>query len=586
MSQCSCLTLKGTQCARKAKEGSKYCVPHKNCSTSKSSSSSSRSKKQMGGAYDDIPEEYMDEVMNPLLTSSELSAAEPAAAELLRPDSTDQTTLPKVDPLSDPYTHFSSNYNGYEAIKCLELAGLLATGPCTTYFRENDPESWTTAASGGFGVTDGSKINWLPKQSEYDIASNLTQMGFKYKGCMTVVAKYTTLGFARQKNTAAISALLTYNPVSNSVYVIFSIGARDALGLSASSMILHGQTKLNLKDMPVDDCRQYTSKNCETNSPESGCKMGKKHVTDFKAKCRKNPLDVPAQNNAITSDSVQISTNIMEIYNQIRDRLLAKIYLLKTGDPDIVGSALPLKFIFGGHGYSASFATLCALDLSIVMERNQTEALSISGDVLTWSGNNLPVVFDVMMTSQDIATDSQTWSVTRNRGQVIKQSNNICVYATASYGFGNKEFCQLVDSYVPLVYNITNKLDTVVSSIGVNNRPGVTIKFSHSGSLTIRDMFVAMHKKSSSAGMTGLVKGIESLDSNGTINKLSSAYKSLAPATSRMVISLSSAIPGASVALSIVQYLWLLHLALRAHSQASYLVGLSVGKYNVEIFAL
>ena len=30
--RCQCLTVKGTQCLRKALPGSKYCLQHKNCS--------------------------------------------------------------------------------------------------------------------------------------------------------------------------------------------------------------------------------------------------------------------------------------------------------------------------------------------------------------------------------------------------------------------------------------------------------------------------------------------------------------------------------------------------------------------------
>jgi hypothetical protein len=498
---------------------------------------------------------------------------------------------------SEDFVEYVQSYSAYNALKCLQATSFVA-GPCTSYLRKDHPEEWMEAAKTVWPPkVDSEEINWKNLKVESGIAENLKTIGLQYHGCMTIrTDKHAMATIFSEKGLITVS--LAYDIPEHKVFVIFGTTHSSAQEWFAQSFVT-GFESLELVDKNVDDCLQYKGTDQCTNPNIGGannCEV-RSIMMGFGNKCSKKKefIRKTTDDNGINSKNCKISKTMMNLYNIFRDRLLASIYDLKN---KVDGNSIdrpPAQVVFGGHGFGSVFATLSSFDYSVMMERIALGGeIIIDNDRISWKNNNGPVHLDIeFQRDPEDGTITKVSQRTDNGGSTVpltQQNFDIQVYTSASYGFGNQEFAKLVDNYVRYTYNMINNLDTVISYVGILNgifRPGICLRFSHDGNLTLRQLLNSMKKTSIDSGKPSRIPGIvDWLNTKGYTDQLGKIGGALqSPTTVATVVSIvGAAVPAAHTALVILKYMWIIHNALKAHSQATYLVGMSQARFNMEMF--
>ena len=484
----------------------------------------------------------------------------------------EMVNIQKNNPITDESVKllikYAQMYSAFNAIKCLEISSAII-GPCTSYLRKNDPINWTNNAKNVLG----NEMNWKNKKNENNIKLNLESLGLEYYGCMST-----------NNGSGDMTISLSYDRQRRIIFVVYGTSSPLArhLGLSSvggllKSAVMESGKPLLFLDEEVDDCIQYTTKDlCTKLGAIDNCGVS------FTGKCAKKIRTYQKSNNTIKSDYCRLPKNVMDIYNISRNRLLVAIIELE------MEVNAPVQVVFGGHGFGSMFATLAALDYAILIDRNRTlgDTFVINNGNIIWARND-PLEFQIETIKLD--DGSKNYNIYRHRNNIPLKivSNNIHLYASAPYGFANEPFTKLVEMYVPYKYNIINKLDSVIS-IGGTYQSGITIRFSKIGVATIKEMLESLQKLSEKYDKNSPIsKAITWMNKNGVTNSLTDIYNSSsASVTSEVMTRISKRIPFIGFPLSVINDMWVINKAFKAHSQATYLAGMATSEYNFEMHVI
>ena len=242
-----------------------------------------------------------------------------------------------------------------------------------------------------------------------------------------------------------------------------------------------------------------------------------------------------------------VSKSILNgMYNHVRGKLYKAIMLVHKKAPKQITAT-----IFGGHGFAACLGTLGALDWEL---------------------------------GKDVAPIT---GITRSRSQL---------YTTASYGFGNAEFVNLVRDKVLHCYNIVNDDDTMAGSFGTYI-PGIIIRFSNDDVMPEMLSKLVMAYASTCEIVTSasdavdltsqLLEGIEVASS--VVDTAKDTVTSVSDVTSgatlvvEVVKLIGGNVPLANSIIFLLETLWFYYKMMKMHSIASYVKGLADKEVKFEM---